>query len=86
MRTLAIVAAVLVVTACAHARTVPATQPTPKDVAQCDASSPLLIIDGVVQSSSCAPQASAPRECGSVTPLYVVDGLPVADSSAKCEH
>jgi hypothetical protein len=72
------VAAAVILTGCIHSRSAPVSaHGAPVAAAKCDpATAPLIVVDGVVQPSTCsAPKTESPRECAATAPVYVVDGV-----------
>ena len=78
MKRLILAVAAVVLTGCIHTRSTQITAHRPSvAVATCNpATAPLIIVDGVVQPSTCsAPKTESPRECAASAPVYVVDGV-----------
>jgi hypothetical protein len=86
MRRLMLAAFAVSITGCLSAHNKRAVAPiTP--VAQSPATScasPLFVVDGVVQPSTCgtAKEAKLPK-CDSTTPIYVVDGVAMCEKPAS---
>lgn len=78
MRRLIFVVAAMLSAACARAhKPIPAPLALMKPASTCDAAtSPVVVVDGAVQPSTCGTTntASAPK-CDSTGPIYVVDGV-----------
>lgn len=79
MRRLILFALALAIIGCASAPKIPQGVTAPSAVAAC----PTYVVDGVVQSSSCAPsKKTESASCDAKDPLYVVDGVVQPSSCA----
>ena len=78
MYRLVFVAVPIVLIGCAQAHTKQISPQLAQTKAPaCDvAGSPVIVVDGVVQRSSCAaPKTEEAQSCDSKAPLYVIDGV-----------